>query len=119
MNNPIIAQFCNQVGKELRCFPATKRTLLQGLEEELNELPNEATVSLVALESRMGDASQVAKELQSSVLLEEERRAVRGKRRKTILIVGGLLGVTLVIFLLAVLLYINGPFYIVETITEG
>lgn len=119
MNNPIIAQFCKQVGKELLCFPATKRALLYGLEEELNELPDEATVSLAALESRMGDASQVAKELQSSVSPEEERRAVRGKRWKTILMIGGILGVTFIVLLSAILLFLNGPFYVVETIMEG
>lgn len=89
MNRRIIKQFSSQIGKELRCFPATKRTLLQGLEAELNELPDEATASMEALQNRIGDTSLIVKELQSSVSPEEEQSAIKRRRKKTRLVMGG------------------------------
>ena len=119
MSNKAVAQFCNQVGRKLRCSPMTRRTLLQGLEEELSELPDADKASLVSLEANLGTVSQVAAELQVSISSEEESRAVQKKQRKTILMIGGVVGLALIVILLAILLFSNGPFYVVEIIQEG
>lgn len=119
MSNIAVTQFCKQVKKRLRCSTATKHILLQGLAEELSELPDAQKASLANLEANVGTVSQVAAELQSSVSSAETSRAVQKNRRKTILLVGGILGLALIIFLVAILLFLNGPFYIVETIQEG
>lgn len=119
MNNPVVTKFCRKVGRQLRCSPATRQTLLEGLAEELSDLPDGATASLAVLEAKVGDARQVAAELQSSIPPEEESLAVQKKRRKTMLIIGGVLALSLIVFLLAILIFLNAPFYIVETIQEG
>lgn len=119
MSNKAVTQFCKQVGRKLRCSSATRHTLLQGLEEELSELPDADKASLASLEANVGEVSQVAAELQVSVSSEEESRTVQVNRRKIILMIGGTLGLALILLLLAILLFSNGPFYVVETIQEG
>lgn len=119
MKNPVVTKFCRKVGRQLRCSSATKHTLLEGLAEELSDLPDGDTASLAALEARVGSAGQIAAELQFSIPPEEESQAVQKKRRKTMLIIGGVLALSLIVFLLAILIFLNAPFYIVETIQEG
>lgn len=119
MNNPVVTKFCRKVGRQLRCSPATKQTLLEGLAEELSDLPDGATSSLAVLEAKVGNADQVAAELQSSIPPEEESRAVQKKRRQTMLIIGGVLALAVILFLFALYIFISEPFYIVETIQEG
>ncbi len=119
MSNKAVAHFCKKVGKKLRCFPATRHALLQGLEAELSELSDADKASLESLEANIGTVSRVAAELQASVSCEEESRATQKKRRKTIWIVGCIVGLSLVMILLAFLLFMNGPFYFIDAIQEG
>lgn len=119
MSKKTVTQFCEQVRKELRCSSTTQHTLLKGLEEELSELPEETKNTLSNLEAKVGKPSQIAEELQCSVPVDEEIQAIRAKRRKKALIIVGILGLSMILLLLAIIVFSNGPFYIVETIQEG
>lgn len=109
MRNSAVTQFCKQVGRKLQCTPATRRALLQGLEEELSEMPNAARASLTRLEANVGPVSHVAAELQASVSSEEESRAVQKKHRRIIFVVGCVLGLSLMLILLAIFLFYYEP----------
>lgn len=119
MSKKAVTQFCSQVGKELQCSSATKRTLLKGLEEELSELPDEDKISLSNLKAKIGNPSQIAEELQNSIPTDEEKHVQRINHKRKILFIGGILGLSLILLLLAILVFCNGPFYVVETIQEG
>lgn len=114
MKKTVIDKFCKLVGKRLQCTPATKQALLQGLSEELSERPGPS--SIADIEASMGTVDQVAAELQSSVPQEEVQQTAAKNRRKTMWIVGGAIGLALALLLLAIFIFLNGPFYTVETI---
>lgn len=116
MKKTVVDQFCKLVEKRLQCTPATRQTLLQGLSEELSERFHPGLDSIADIEACMGTADQVAAELQSSVPLEEVHQSAARERRKRVLIMGGVIGLALLLLLLAILVFINGPFYTVETI---
>ncbi len=116
MKKTVIDKFCKLVGKRLQCTPATKQTLLQGLSEELSERWRPGSTSIADIEASMGTADQVAAELQSSVPLEEVQQTAAKERRKRMLIMGGAIAFALVLLLLALFIFMNGPFYTVETI---
>lgn len=118
MNNKAILHFCKQVGRKLRCAPVTKHVLLQGLADELSELPGTDQASLESLEAKVGSVSQVAAELQTLVPSEEVNHTVQKNRRKVTLIIGGVLVLALVLLFGAIILFLNGPFYVVETIIQ-
>lgn len=116
MKKTVIDKFCKLVGKKLQCTPATKQALLQGLSEELSERLRPGPSSIADIEASMGTVDQVAAELQSSVPQEEVQQTAAKNRRKTMWIVGGAIGLALVLLLLAIFIFLNGPFYTVETI---
>ena len=92
----IVRQYCAQVGKHLQCMPQTKKFLLAGLQEELEQLPEECRSSLSALETNYRSVIHTAIELQEAVKPEEQKMASRRKMRRTSL------GVTAAILIVAV-----------------
>lgn len=78
----VIKKYCNQVGRLLRCLPETRKAILHGLNEELQELPPVRTSSIQALEAHYGSILQTADELQDSVPLEEQARHLKTQRFK-------------------------------------
>lgn len=118
MSKQMINQFCRQVGKKLQCTSTTKQILLHGLYSELSEFPNAETASIASIESCIGSTDQVAKELQLTVPENESQRMASKRRNWGILIIGGVCVLALILALLAYLLFLNGPFYIVESIKE-
>ncbi len=119
MNNPVVKLFCKKVGKRLRCMPNTKQALLQGLIDELSERPHPDTASIAAIESNIGTVDQVAEALQATVPPEEMPRVAIRNRQRTILIVGAIILFSLLMLFLAIFIFYNGPFYVVETIQEA
>ena len=119
MNNSVVKLFCKKVGKRLRCMPDTKQVLLQGLIDELSERPHSDTASIAAIESNIGTVDQVAEALQATVPPEELQRAAIRNRQRTILIVGAIILFSLLMLFLAIFIFCNGPFYVVETIQEA
>lgn len=106
----VIKKYCNQVGRLLRCLPETRKAILHGLNEELQELPPVHTSSIQALEAHYGSILQTADELQDSVPLEEQARHLKTQRFK--LAITG----TLCAVLAAVTLYVGiqfGPTFMV------
>ena len=119
MNNSVVKLFCKKVGKRLRCMPNTKQALLQGLIDELSERPHPDTSSIAAIESNIGTIDQVAEALQATVPPEEMQRIAIRNRQRTILIVGAIILFSLLMLFLAIFIFYNGPFYVVETIQEA
>lgn len=119
MNNSVVNLFCKKVGKRLRCMPNTKQALLQGLIDELSERPHPDTSSIAAIESNIGTIDQVAEALQATVPPEEMQRIAIRIRQRTILIVGAIILFSLLMLFLAIFIFYNGPFYVVETIQEA
>ena len=119
MNNSVVKLFCKKVGKRLRCMPDTKQVLLQGLIDELSERPHPDTASIAAIESNIGTIDQVAEALQATVPPEEMQRVAIRNRQRTILIVGAIILFSLLMLFLAIFIFYNGPFYVVETIQEA
>lgn len=119
MNNSVVNLFCKKVGKRLRCMPNTKQALLQGLIDELSERPHPDTSSIAAIESNIGTIDQVAEALQATVPPEEMQRIAIRNRQRTILIVGAIILFSLLMLFLAIFIFYNGPFYVVETIQEA
>ena len=118
MNNPIVNKVCRKVGKQLQCMPATKGVLLRGLSDELSEFPPDDVSSIAGIESRIGTADEVAAELQGSIPEDEIKRYESGVRKRSLIVIGGVIAICLVCMLVAILLFMNGPFYIVESIKE-
>ena len=118
MNNPIVNKFCRQVGKRLQCMPATKGVLLHGLSDELSEFPSVDVGSIAGIESRIGTADEVAAELQGSISEDEIKRYKSGIRKRNLIVISGAIAICLVCMLIAILFFMNGPFYIVESIQE-
>lgn len=119
MSKKTVAQFCKQVGKRLQCSPATRKMLLQGLANELSELPDADKLSIAKLEEKVGKISEIAEELQETVPAEDRERAARRKQLCIILIAGVLLAAAVVLFIMADIYFKNAPYYIVDTIYEG
>lgn len=119
MNNSVVKLFCKKVGKRLRCMPDTKQVLLQGLIDELSERPHPDTSSIAAIESNIGTIDQVAEALQATVPPEEMQRIAIRNRQRTILIVGAIILFSLLMLFLAIFIFYNGPFYVVEAIQEA
>lgn len=119
MNNSVVNLFCKKVGKRLRCMPNTKQALLQGLIDELSERPHPDTSSIAAIESNIGTVDQVAEALQATVPPEEMQRIAIRNRQRTILIAGAIILFSLLMLFLAIFIFYNGPFYVVETIQEA
>lgn len=119
MNNSVVKLFCKKVGKRLRCMPDTKQALLQGLIDELSERPHPDTSSIAAIESNIGTIDQVAEALQATVPPEEMQRVAIRNRQRTILIAGAIILFSLLMLFLAIFIFYNGPFYVVETIQEA
>lgn len=119
MNNSVVNLFCKKVGKRLRCMPNTKQALLQGLIDELSERPHPDTSSIAAIESNIGTIDQVAEALQATVPPEEMQRVAIRNRQRTILIAGAIILFSLLMLFLAIFIFYNGPFYVVETIQEA
>ncbi len=118
MNNPIVNKFCRQVGKQLQCKPATKGALLRGLSDELSEFPPDDVGSIAGIVSRIGTADEVAAELQGSISGDEIKRYESGVRKRNLIAIGGAIAICLACMLVAILLFMNGPFYIIESIQE-
>ena len=119
MNDSVVKLFCKKVGKKLQCMPDTKQALLQGLSDELSERPHPDTASIAAIESNIGTVDQVAEALQATVPPEEMQRVAIRNRQRTILIVGAIILFSLLMLFLAIFIFFNGPFYVVETIQEA
>ncbi len=123
MKNKAVNRFCRRVGRHLQCMPATRAALLQGLAEELSELPQEDTASASRLEAQVGKPAAVAAALQESVPPEEQAKAIRRRRICTFLCVflafALVLSVSIAILMQAIAFFENAPYYVVETITEG
>lgn len=118
MRNSTIKKFCKQVGKKLQCTTTTKKDLLRGLADELLEsLPPDIT-STSSIESCVGTVNQVAEELQTTVSQDEVNRMKAKHRRITFLVIFVVLVFILIVFLISMLIFINGPFYITESIKE-
>lgn len=100
-------------------MPNTKQALLQGLIDELSERPHPDTSSIAAIESNIGTIDQVAEALQATVPPEEMQRIAIRNRQRTILIVGAIILFSLLMLFLAIFIFYNGPFYVVETIQEA
>ena len=79
----VVRQYCAQVGRHLQCMPKTKKILLAGLREELEQLPEECRSSLSRLEENYRSTIHTAIELQEAVKPEEQCRYT--KVRKTAL----------------------------------
>ena len=77
------------------------------------------TASIAAIESNIGTIDQVAEALQATVPPEEMQRIAIRNRQRTILIVGAIILFSLLMLFLAIFIFCNGPFYVVETIQEG
>ena len=92
----VVRQYCAQVGRHLQCMPKTKKFLLAGLREELEQLPGERRSSLSRLEENYRSTIHTAIELQEAVKPEEQKMASRRKMRRTSL------GVTAAILIVAV-----------------
>ena len=118
MSKQMIDQFCKQVGKKLQCTSTTKQVLLHGLRNELSEFPNFKTASIASIEACIGSVDQVAEELQSTVSENESHRMATKRRNRGILIIGGVCVLALILVFLAYMLFLNGPFYTVESIKE-
>ena len=118
MNNPIVNKFCRQVGKQLQCKPATKGALLRGLSDELSEFPPDDVGSIAGIVSRIGTADEVAAELQGSISGDEIKRYESGVRKSILIAIVGAIAICLACMLVAILLFMNGPFYIIESIQE-
>lgn len=108
-----IRSYCAKVGRGLLCAPETKKKLLNGLREELLDLPEESAVSVEALEECYGRISYVTAELQQCISGEESANAFRRKRKAY----GICIGVAAAAALLAlgfVVLYIqHAPSYVI------
>lgn len=118
MSLPSVNQFCKQVGAKLQCSHATKKALLDGLLNELQELPSTDTISVASIEARIGTVGQVAAELQSTISPDEIQRATKRKQKRWYFLIGFLFILALLLLLFSYFIFTNGPFYIVETIEE-
>lgn len=65
--NEVVDKFCILVGKRLLCLPRTRRNLLNGLREEVLDLPAEQRCTLAVLEEKYGTVQHIAAELQEYV----------------------------------------------------
>ena len=108
-----LRRYLRNVSKELNCFPATKKRLLEGFRQEIMERSAERDPS-----REFGTPEEAASVLQESV---DEREAIRAKRRRKVTVAWI---VILSLVLLAALLFlfievmIEQPVKIVETITD-
>lgn len=76
----VINQYCSRVGRLLCCLPQTRKEVLKGLREELEELPGAGSMNLETLEEYYGTVAQIADELQYTIPLEEQRVAQTRKK---------------------------------------
>ncbi len=119
MKNKAVNRFCRRVGRHLQCMPATRAALLQGLAEELSELPQEDTASASRLEAQVGKPAAVAAALQESVPPEEQARVIRRRWILLVLVIVLVLCVSASMLILANAYFDGAPAYFTETITEG
>lgn len=118
MSYSAVNRFCKQVGSRLQCTAKTKEILLRGLSDELLEYSPSEISTLSGIEACVGTVSQVAEELQATVPAEEIRLAQRKHRRRTGLAIGGIVVIALLLLAAALFIFVNGPFYVVESIQE-
>lgn len=83
--NEVVDKFCIQVGKRLLCLPRTRRHLLNGLREELLDLPAEQRCTLAVLEEKYGTVQHIAAELQEYVPPTEQSACIWRQRYQKIL----------------------------------
>lgn len=82
MNNKAVDRYCKKVGKLLICSAETRRELLDGLRDELTELPPEKSDSVKKLEIHYGKIPETAINLQD-VVSPDERAEALARQRKT------------------------------------
>lgn len=102
----------------MQCTAATKQVLLQGLSNELSELSASDTASIASIERCTDTVDQVAQELQATISLNEVQQMKAKNRKRMILAAGSVIALALTMLLIAVLVFTNGPFYIIESIRE-
>ena len=112
----VIRSYTKSVGRQLRCPHPTKEKLLQGLQQELQDLPAEYTASRESLTQQFGTPADTARELQLCVSEEEFDTWLRRKK-----IAIWLLGIAAVAALALAFWYVNWgietmPAYSIETI---
>ena len=122
MNEKIITEYCRQVKKRLICKKETKEKLLMGLKDSLEDIADPSIHAVKDLEAIFGSITQTAEELQNAVTLEEKETEYHRQQRLRILkwiLIGAVLGLSILLFYMGTQYFINGPYYVVETIAEG
>lgn len=119
MKNRVIRQYCRRVGRILVCRRTTRRSLLEGLEQELLTTCGPDVKSMAALKAKVGKPERVALELQETVSSTEQAEEVLKIKRIAII-------VSIIALILVVAMYIHmdhyikhAPYIYIETITEG
>ena len=103
MNTKAIEQYCQTIKRKLVCSKKTKETLIGGLRNEIESkaLPEKLTIQW--LEDEVGNASEVAEELQESVSPDEYRQA----RKSKILMITAIMICSIAVLLAGFKLYVN------------
>ena len=122
MNEKIITEYCRQVKKRLICKKETKEKLLMGLKDSLEDIADPSIHTVKDLEVIVGSVAQTAEELQNAISIEEKESEYHRQQRLRILkwvLIGAVLCLSILLFYIGTQYFINGPYYVVETITEG
>ena len=122
MNEKIIAEYCWQVKKRLICKKETKEKLLRGLKDSLEDIADPSIHAVKDLEVIFGSVAQTAEDLQNAISIEEKEFEYHRQQRLRILkwvLIGAVLCLSILLFYIGTQYFINGPYYVVETITEG
>lgn len=119
MKNRVIRQYCRRVGRILVCRRTTRRSLLEGLEQELLTTCGPDVKSMAALKAKVGKPERVALELQETVSSTEQAEEVLKIKRASIIV--SVISIILILAMLVLFIIVikTSPMVVVSTITEG
>ncbi len=103
MRKSEIDKYCKIVGNKLVCSSQTRRKMLDGIREEIENLSRDGEKSFSELEDILGSTSDMAEALQCEILVEEKNEVVR--KRKIIVLVASC--ATLALFVLGIFSYMH------------
>ena len=105
MSKRVIDRYCRAVGRQLICLTETRQELIEGMRQELLELPLEQSESFAKLTIHYGKISQTAVEIQEAVSPGEREIALKRQRRKYLIL--GLAAAVVIGLLIALLILLS------------
>ena len=119
MNEEIKIQYCRQVGKHLVCSKKTKAQLLQGLRESIDDISDPDINTVTDLENCLGTIREISKDLQQAVTEDERESVLKKQKQVQVFIMCVIIGFAIMLCILSICYFRNGPYTSVELIKEG